>query len=79
MNKDGSKVALHSDVKSVTKIISVDDSCMESYPCQHYLKLEYKDGHEESTSLFGTQIALLYKHLGMAIPQHFQEYEDLIE
>ena len=44
------------------KIIWCDDDCLESFPCQHDVKLEREsDGSTYETRLDGDEIALLIK------------------
>jgi hypothetical protein len=48
----------------------VDNMCMESYPCQHFVT--HKDG--KRTSMSGETIAEHYLNAGLPVPDHFKIY-----
>jgi len=58
-----------------TQIISIDDGCMESYPCQHYVVLK-------TNNLIGTKLMYmqeiyeLCKKYNYPVPMHIEsEYK----
>lgn len=54
----------------MSNAIDVDDSCMESYPCQHYVSI---DGASMGT-WYGTEIYKWYVDHGQKVPDHFALY-----
>jgi hypothetical protein len=52
--------------------IVVDESCMESYPCQHDVK--FPDGSYRCMN--GVEIYELYVQYGVTPPPHFFDYKD---
>jgi len=52
-------------------LIKVDDTCLESYPCQHTVSI-----FGEEQQMDGVQIFNLYKDNGLQIPDHFIEYAE---
>lgn len=49
----------------------VSEMCLKSYPCQHTVTLE--DGRDYLLS--GVDIAKLYMHRNIPVPEHFEEYK----
>lgn len=51
--------------------IAISKLCMESYPCQHVVRIKDKE-----TILDGIEIANLFRDHGLDVPTHFQCYLD---
>lgn len=63
--------------KEIIELIHVDESiCLESYPCQHYVKVKYIDNSiSNRTMLAPTIYELCKKHCyTLTNPQHFACY-----
>ncbi len=45
--------------------------CMESYPCQHYVK---KHGEGNFSIMYGNEIYEYLKENGYDVPEHFRDY-----
>ncbi len=55
--------------------IEISDMCLESYPCQHDIKI---DGIDQGT-WGGVKIAKWFKDKASPIPDHFLGYEHMIK
>ena len=55
-----------------------DQSCMESWPCQHSVfKLRYSDGSETDVSeelSWSPDVIPFCKHYDIPVPVHFEQY-----
>lgn len=55
--------------------VSADSVCMKSYPCQHSIKIKYKDGTEEEKHANGVTIAKKYiDYMNDSDKNHFAQY-----
>lgn len=52
--------------------IDISVLCLETYPCQHYVKIR---GQQLPDYCFGSDIYQLYSTNNLPVPDHFQEYE----
>ena len=61
-----------------------ENSCMESYPCQHSIVYHIQDANlsvddqivKITSCLDGVEINKFYRTMNMEIPPHFREYGD---
>lgn len=56
--------------------IEIDESCLETEPCYHYVKILYNNGQEKQVELDGVEIYELMCEIGMSIPEHFKQYNN---
>lgn len=62
---------------NIQKILNVNEStCLESYPCQHYVQVQLVDGTVKNMTMSGPRIyELCIKHNYQLLnPQHFSSY-----
>lgn len=61
----------YKEYSNSSKKIEVSNTCFETYPCQHYVKL---DGKPETKLMRGNQIKHLFISNNIPVPEHFRDY-----
>lgn len=56
-----------------TETLSIDDGCMESYPCQHSVTIQTNTG-SKNTGMNGITIAKWFITNKIDVPTHFSDY-----
>lgn len=60
--------------KGISKL-SVGNDCRGSTPCQHQIRIEYKDGKIEERLSPAPEAVEYLRGMGEQIPKHFSEYQ----
>ena len=61
----------YKEYSNLSKKIEVSNICFETYPCQHYVKL---DGKPITGLMGGKQIKQLFNSNNIPVPEHFRDY-----
>jgi hypothetical protein len=64
---------MSSKLINVKKIIEISSTCIETYPCKHYITYETKDGNIHNNCLSMPVIFQLCLELKYKTPPHIEE------
>ena len=67
-----------SDTQEVTDIIKVDELCYLTYPCQHNVTIQLKNGSTKTHLMNSREIRQLFERFGKTVPDHFARRQDPI-